>query len=162
MEPPDAAGHGTTPEPTDAVAGSTDHPVDHGFTHIALQVADLDRSLAFYQRYADMTPVHRRTSSDGVRVAWVTDHTRPFIIVLLETTVTHPLGGWGHLGIGVDSREQVERRLADAVADGLETFGPHDSGPPAGYYGIVVDPDGHNLEIAHGQEVAFTVETSGD
>ena len=130
---------------------------DHGFTHIALQVADLDRSLEFYRRYADMTPVHRRTSSDGVRVAWITDHTRPFIIVLLETDVTHPLGGWNHLGIGVGSRDEVDRRLAAAIDEGLVTFGPHDSGPPAGYYGIVVDPDGHNLEIAHGQEVAFTV-----
>ena len=68
------------------------HP-DHGFTHIALQVSDLDRSLSFYERYADMTPVHRRTSSDGVRVAWITDHTRPFVIVLLETRVTAPRGG---------------------------------------------------------------------
>jgi catechol 2,3-dioxygenase-like lactoylglutathione lyase family enzyme len=102
--------------------------------------------------------VHRRTSSDGVRVAWVTDHTRPFVIVLLETEVTNPLGGWNHLGIGVDSRGEVERRMAMAVAEGFTTAGPHDSGPPAGYYGIVVDPDGHNLEIAFGQEVAFTVD----
>jgi len=137
-----------------------DRRVDHGFTHIALQVADLDRSLDFFRRYADMTPVHRRTSSDGVRVAWVTDHTRPFIIVLLETSVSHALGGWAHLGIGVDSRDEVDHRLAEAVAEGFETFGPHDSGPPAGYYGIVVDPDGHNLEIAYGQEVTFTVEAS--
>ncbi len=139
---------------------SSPRPIDHGFTHIALQVADLDRSLDFYRRYADMTPVHRRTSSDGVRVAWVTDHTRPFIIVLLETRVSHSLGGWAHLGIGVDSRQEVDRRLASAVAEGLDTFGPHDSGPPAGYYAIVIDPDGHNLEIAYGQEVAFTVATS--
>jgi catechol 2,3-dioxygenase-like lactoylglutathione lyase family enzyme len=134
------------------------HRIDHGFTHIALQVSDLDRSLDFYERYADMTPVHRRTSSDGVRVAWITDHTRPFIIVLLEHPVSHALGGWAHLGIGVDSRDEVDRRVERAGGDGLVTFGPHDSGPPAGYYGIVVDPDGHNLEIAHGQEVAFTVE----
>ena len=134
--------------------------IDHGFTHIALQVADLDRSLDFYRRYADMTPVHRRTSSDRVRVAWVTDHTRPFIIVLLETDVTHPLGGWNHLGIGVDTRHEVDRRIAMALDEGLVTAGPHDSGPPAGYYGIVVDPDCHNLEIAHGQAVTFTVESA--
>jgi lactoylglutathione lyase len=130
---------------------------DLGFTHIALAVGDLDRSLDFYRRYADMTPVHRRTSSDDVRVAWITDHTRPFIIVLLESAVTHALGGWAHLGIGVGSRDEVDRRLATAISEGLVTFGPHDSGPPAGYYGIVVDPDGHNLEIAFGQAVAFTV-----
>jgi catechol 2,3-dioxygenase-like lactoylglutathione lyase family enzyme len=133
---------------------------DHGFTHVALQVAELERTLAFYERYAGMTPVHRRTGSDGVRVAWISDHTRPFVVVLLETGVTHPLGGWAHLGIGVDSRAEVDRRLAAAESEGLVTFGPHDSGPPAGYYGIVVDPDGHNLEVAFGQEVAFTVDHS--
>lgn len=134
-----------------------DHP-DHGFTHVALQVADLDRSLDFYSRYADMSPVHRRTTSDGVRVAWISDLTRPFVVVLLESQVTHPLGGWNHLGIGVGSREEVDRRIATARDEGLVTVGPHDSGPPAGYYGIIVDSDGHNLEIAFGQEVTFTVE----
>lgn len=131
---------------------------DHGITHVALQVADLDRSIGFYRRYADMQVVHRRRTSDGVGVAWITDGTRPFVIVLLETEVTHPFGGWNHIGIGVASREEVDRRMDHAVEDGLVTAGPHDSGPPAGYYGIVVDPDGHNLEIAFGQEVAFTVE----
>lgn len=144
------------PAPHGSMGRVVEHP-DKGFTHIALQVSDLDRSLAFYEKYADMTPVHRRTSSDGVRVAWITDHTRPFIIVMLENPVSHPLGGWAHLGIGVDSRAEVDRRIAAAADEGLVTMGPHDSGPPAGYYGIVVDPDGHNLEIAYGQEVAFTV-----
>ncbi|MBS1836867.1 MAG: VOC family protein [Actinobacteria bacterium] len=134
---------------------------DHGLTHVALQVSRLERSLDFYLRYADMSPVHRRTTSEGVRVAWITDHTRPFVIVLLETTVTHPVGGWNHIGIGVATREEVDRRIAAAVAEGFVTAGPHDSGPPAGYYGIVVDPDGHNLEIAFGQEVTFTVEHPG-
>lgn len=151
----------TQPDTGQAGAPRPDPPhPDLGFTHIALQVADLERSLDFYARYAEMSPVHRRTSSDGVRVAWVTDHTRPFVIVLLEHDVSHELGGWAHLGIAVGSREDVDRRLAAAREEGLSTFGPEDSGPPAGYYGIVVDPDGHNLEIAHGQEVAFTVEHS--
>ena len=33
-----------------------DHP-DRGFTHVALQVSDLDASLAFYERYAEL--MHR-------------------------------------------------------------------------------------------------------
>lgn len=134
---------------------------DLGATHIALQVSDLDRSLDFYRRYADMVPVHRRTTSEGVRVAWITDGTRPFVLVLLETDVTHPFGGWNHIGIGVASRHEVDRRTAAAAVEGFVTMSPHDSGPPAGYYGIVVDPDGHNLEIAFGQEVEFTVDHPG-
>ena len=63
-----------------------DHP-DRGFTHVALQVSDLDASLAFYERYAELVPVHRRTSDDGTRVAWISDLTRPFVVVLIETSV---------------------------------------------------------------------------
>ncbi len=143
-------------EPTSATTGR----IDHGFTHVALQVSDLDASLRFYERYAGLRPVHRRTGSDGVRVAWITDHTRPFVVVLLEHDVTHPLGGWAHLGVGVDDRSVVDERLADAAGAGLRTWGRVVAGPPTGYYGIVVDPDGHNLELAFGQEVAFTVSDS--
>jgi catechol 2,3-dioxygenase-like lactoylglutathione lyase family enzyme len=115
-------------EPTSATTGR----IDHGFTHVALQVSDLDASLRFYERYAGLRPVHRRTGSDGVRVAWITDHTRPFVVVLLEHDVTHPLGGWAHLGVGVDDRSVVDERLADAAGAGLRTFGPVDAGPPGG------------------------------
>jgi hypothetical protein len=36
-----------------------------------------------------------------------------------------------------------------------------DSGYPVGYWGLIVDPDGHNLELSYGQEVALAVEHSG-
>ena len=91
-------------------------------------------------------------------MAWITDHSRPFVIVLLETEPTHSLGGWSHLGVGVSSRDEVDRRIHDAAAEGLMTIGPDDHGPPTGYWGIISDPDGHNLELSFGQEVAFTVD----
>ena len=68
-----------------------------------------------------------------------------------------PLGGWNHLGIAVTSRDEVDRRIADADRAGFATMAASDSGPPVGYFGVIVDPDGHNLELAFGQEVAFTV-----
>jgi hypothetical protein len=40
--------------------------------------------------------------------------------------------------------------------------GPYDSGPPVGYWAIIPDPDGHNLELSYGQEVGLTVEKSHD
>ena len=132
---------------------------DVGLSHIALAVRDLDRSLDFYHRYADMEVVHRRTGSDGSgAVAWIGDLTRPFVIVLLETEVTHPLGGWAHLGVGCASRDEVDRRLVEANAAGLTVVGPVDDGPPVGYWGLITDPDGNNLELAYGQEVGLTVD----
>jgi catechol 2,3-dioxygenase-like lactoylglutathione lyase family enzyme len=131
---------------------------DLGVTHIALPVRDLDASVDFYERYADMRVVHRRDESDGTSVAWISDLTRPFVLVLIETVPDHTLGGmYCHIGLGVAARDEVDRRCELARAEGREVFGPNDYGPPVGYWAIVVDPDGHNLEISHGQEVNLTV-----
>jgi len=131
---------------------------DLGLSHIALPVANLDRSIDFYARFADMEVVHRRTDSHGAGVAWLSDLTRPFVVVLLETTPTHTLGGWAHLGVGCASRDEVDHRLVEARTAGFEIMGPCDDGPPAGYWGIITDPDGHQLEVAYGQQVRVTVE----
>lgn len=132
---------------------------DLGLTHIALQVSDLDRSLDFYARYAGMSVVHQRTDAQvGSRVAWITDHTRPFVIVLMETTpVTTVLAAFAHLGVGCESRAEVDRLCAQARAEGVLLEGPNDFGYPVGYWAFLRDPDGHTLEISHGQEIGLTV-----
>jgi catechol 2,3-dioxygenase-like lactoylglutathione lyase family enzyme len=130
---------------------------DLGWTHIALAVRDVDASAAFYARYAGLRTVHRRDEPDGDPVVWLSDLTRPFVLVLLEAPVTHVLGGWAHLGVAVESRAEVDRRVADARAAGVVVDGPHDAGPPVGYWAILADPDGHHLELAFGQEVAAVV-----
>jgi catechol 2,3-dioxygenase-like lactoylglutathione lyase family enzyme len=133
---------------------------DLGLTHVALPVRDVDASAAFYARFADMEIVHRRVDH-GVGVIWLSDLTRPFVIVLLQTDVTHVLGGWAHLGVGVESRDEVDRRIADALEQGCTVNGPYDEGPPVGYWAIIADPDGHHLELAYGQEVGVTVADHG-
>ncbi|MEN9232414.1 MAG: hypothetical protein Q6L68_16065 [Thermostichus sp. DG02_5_bins_236] len=35
---------------------------------------------------------------------------------------------------------------------------PRDLGSPIGYIAHLADPDGHDLELSYGQEVAYTVE----
>jgi catechol 2,3-dioxygenase-like lactoylglutathione lyase family enzyme len=130
---------------------------DLGWTHIALAVRNVDASADFYAHYAGLRLVHRRDEPDGDPVVWLSDLTRPFVLVLLEAPVSHVLGGWAHLGVAVESRAEVDRRVADARAAGVVVDGPHDSGPPVGYWAILADPDGHHLEVAFGQEVAATV-----
>lgn len=131
---------------------------DLGLTHVALPVHDVDTSAAFYARYAGMQVVHRRVDGTGaVGVVWLSDLTRPFVVVLIETAVTHTLGGWAHLGVAVESRAEVDRRVAEARAAGVVVDGPFDDGPPVGYWAILADPDGHHLELAFGQEVDATV-----
>jgi catechol 2,3-dioxygenase-like lactoylglutathione lyase family enzyme len=132
---------------------------DRGLTHVALPVSDLDRSIAFYAAYADMQVVHRRVD-EHTAVAWLSDLTRPFVIVLIQApAIDHGLHGmWCHLGVGVASRELVDERCARARDEGRTVMGPIDSGYPVGYWAYVVDPDGHNLELSFGQEVGFTVD----
>jgi catechol 2,3-dioxygenase-like lactoylglutathione lyase family enzyme len=136
---------------------------DRGLTHVALPVTDIEASIDFYARYADMDVVHRR-HDDGTdtTVVWVSDRTRPFVIVLIEQpAVSHALGGFAHLGVGCASRAEVDERCERARGEGRDVFGPTDSGYPVGYWAIIADPDGHNLELSHGQEVGLVVEQAG-
>lgn len=136
--------------------GSTN---DLGATHVGLPVTDLDRSIDFYERYASMKVVHRRADPPSRRgVAWLSDLTRPFVIVLITADeVNGGLTGWSHLGVGVSSREEVDRLVEMALAEGRTVLGPEDSGYPVGYWAFVTDPDGHNLELSFGQEVGLAV-----
>lgn len=134
--------------------------VDRGLTHVALPVTDIEASIDFYRRYADMEVVHRRRDDETeTTVVWVSDRTRPFVIVMIEqAAVSHALGGFAHLGVGCASRAEVDDRCRRARDEGHEVFGPTDSGYPVGYWAIIADPDGHNLEVSYGQEVGLAVE----
>jgi catechol 2,3-dioxygenase-like lactoylglutathione lyase family enzyme len=133
---------------------------DFGLTHIALPASNIPRSIAFYSKYARMQVVHRRADGEsGSDVVWLSDRTRPFVVVLIGVAlVEHPLLPWAHLGVGCESREEVARLCREAQAEGLLIDGPTDSGYPVGYWALISDPDGHTLEISYGQEVALTLE----
>lgn len=131
--------------------------VDIGLAHIALPVRSLAASIAFYARFANMQVVHSRLD-----VAWISDGTRPFAIVLLESTAeTIPLLlPYAHLGVGVASRAEVDRLCQLARDAQCLVREPEDSGPPVGYWALLRDPDGHTLELAYGQAVGHTIETA--
>jgi catechol 2,3-dioxygenase-like lactoylglutathione lyase family enzyme len=136
---------------------------DIGWTHIALFARDLDASIDFYARYARMGIVHSRRGEDGLRVVWLSDRTRPFALVLIESpeAVRNPLGPAAHLGIGLPSREAVDERCALARDEGRLKLGPADGGYPVGYWALIADPDGHTLEVSYGQEIGIAVEAAG-
>jgi len=135
---------------------------DLGLTHVALPVVDLEASLAFYAHYARMEVVHQRAEEAGNRVAWISDRTRPFVVVLIEVPeVRNPLLPLAHLGVGCSSREEVDRLCDEAKREGRAVHGPTDSGYPVGYWALIADPDDHTLEISFGQEVALAVSEGG-
>lgn len=135
---------------------------DFGLTHVALPVHDVERSIKFYSTYAQMQVVHRRIDAEkGVSVVWLTDKTRPFVIVLIQTNSVHPvLSPLAHLGVGCKSREFMDTLCAQARQEGVLIEEPKDSGYPIGYWAFLRDPDGHTLELSYGQEIGLTWEKS--
>jgi catechol 2,3-dioxygenase-like lactoylglutathione lyase family enzyme len=132
---------------------------DLGLTHIALGTEELDATIAFYERYARMQVVHRRLDpASGRSVVWLSDRTRPFVIVLVEMQALDTrLSGFAHLGVACESREEVDRLCRLAREESRPTMGPFDSGYPVGYWAFIGDPNGHNLEVSYGQEIGLTV-----
>jgi catechol 2,3-dioxygenase-like lactoylglutathione lyase family enzyme len=135
-------------------------------THIALPVRDLDKTLAFYERYTTLVNIHERLDPQtGMRSVWlankedVTDAAARFVIVLicgkLPTAVTGDikeeygfLRSISHLGISLDSRDDVDRVAAMAKEEGCLLLGPMYRNEVVGYICIVTDPDGNNVEFS--------------
>lgn len=134
--------------------------IDIGFTHIALPVSDVEQSIKFYATYAGMQVVHRRIDAEvKIPVVWLSDCTRPFVIVLIQTNSVHPiLSPFAHLGISCKSREYMDLLCEKARQEGVLIDGPNESPYPVGYWAFLRDPDGHTLELSYGQEVGLTVE----
>jgi catechol 2,3-dioxygenase-like lactoylglutathione lyase family enzyme len=133
--------------------------IDLGLTHIALPVTDLDCSIQFYAVYAQMQVIHRRIDAEtGVAVVWLCDKTRPFVIVLIQTSsVQSVLSPLAHLGVGCQSREVIDALCDKAKQEGVLLQEPKDSGYPIGYWAFLSDPDGHTLELSYGQEIGLTI-----
>lgn len=139
---------------------------DRGFTHVALPVSNVDRSIEFYSKFAEMVVVQRRQQEDQpeLEVVWLSDLTRPFVLVLVEMPVKHTLGPFAHLGVACETKQTVDRFAETAKQEGCFRDGPFGAvGEPAGYFVILDDPDGHTLELSFGQDVSIAVaEARGD
>ncbi len=133
--------------------------IDIGLSHIALPVADVDRSASFYAKYANMQIVHQRIDAEtGVAVVWLSDRTRPFAIVLIQKETVQPvLSPLAHLGVGCKSRSAMDALCDAARQAGVLIQEPKDSGYPIGYWAFLRDPDGHTLELSYGQEIGLNL-----
>ena len=107
-----------------------------------------------------MKVVHTR-GEFGKRVVWLSDLSRPFAIVLIEVDhVEGHLSGIAHLGTSCVSVSEVDRLCALAQEEDSLILGPTDGGSPIGYWALLRDPDGHNLELSYGQQIALAVGTA--
>ena len=124
------------------------------WTHIALPVQDLERSLAWYQRYTPLRLLDER-HEDGADVAWLShpeavEH--PFVLVLAslpdhQKAAQPQLGPFGHLGIQLATRGEVDLVAQRARLEGCLAWEAGDNPSP------VSDPDGNVIEFSYGQVV---------
>jgi catechol 2,3-dioxygenase-like lactoylglutathione lyase family enzyme len=136
-------------------------------THIALPVRNLDAQLAFYAKYTNMVSIFERVDPEtNLRTAWIanrrdlTEAAARFVIVLIEGSIPRDVVGdemkeeytfltsFSHLGISVDTREEVDRIAAMAKEDGTLVLGPMYRNAIVGYICLVRDPDGNNVEFS--------------
>jgi len=124
------------------------------FTHCALQVADLDESIAFYGRYCGMEIV-KEHGEGAARVVWLASPgaSGRFVLVLLGggTLREQAPDDMTHYGFGVPARGDVDRIAAMAKADGRLHWEPREYAPPTGYLCGVKDPTGYIVEFSYGQ-----------
>lgn len=124
-------------------------------THIALRATDLDRSVAFYAKYAGLVVAHER-EEDGTRVVWLAERAEDPAFVFVLIPMAHSEGerpGVHHFGFSVASRADVDAIAATARVDGVLREGPRDAGPVVGYFCIVEDPDRNWVEFSFGQPI---------
>jgi catechol 2,3-dioxygenase-like lactoylglutathione lyase family enzyme len=125
-------------------------------THVALFVADAQRTVEFYERYVGLHIVHDRVD-DGVRVVWLSEqaHDPEFVIVAITMAPGQPTfpPRMAHLGYDLPTRAAVDAVAVRAEAEGLLAIAPTDAGPIVGYFCMVRDPDDNLVEFSHGQPI---------
>jgi catechol 2,3-dioxygenase-like lactoylglutathione lyase family enzyme len=125
-------------------------PMGQRVSLITLGVADLERSLQFYERLG----WHRHVDSVDGEVAFF--DVGGMVVALwgreklAADSAVADSGGWGGVTLAHNVRapREVDSLLVDAVAAGA-TLGRSGAPTPwGGYSGVFVDPDGHPWEVA--------------
>ncbi len=124
------------------------------WTHIAMSVSDIERTVDFYTSFCDLTVVRDRRREGGTTV-WLGPQPPPgedptFLLVIYEGEEDIRIG---HFGFQCESREQVDQMAEKGRALGILVSPSTDSGGSVGYWCELRDPDGHVVEFTYGQKV---------
>lgn len=129
------------------------------WTHLALRVGDVERSIEWYERHTPLRLLQRNRDELGFG-AWLADPAdaaQPFILILAQfLPETDPfgfaprtvLGPFAHIGFELLSREAVDEVARLAAEEGTLSLPPTLMPPPIGYICFVEDPDGNTVEFS--------------
>jgi catechol 2,3-dioxygenase-like lactoylglutathione lyase family enzyme len=114
----------------------------YGLTHVALAVADPERSLAFYQAVLGIVPVYREANFIQAQ----TPGSRDVLVFERNEVKAGKTGGVAHFGFRLTDPADI-----GAAADTVERAGGRviDKGEfvPGEPYLFFLDPDGYEVEI---------------
>lgn len=135
------------------------------WTHIALPSGDLDRSIAWYERFTPLVLLSEHEDALG-RSAWLSHEGQvdsPFVLVLVmfHSEVGQSkaiMAPFAHIGVEVPSRSDVDEVADRARTEGCLAWEPRDMPAPVGYICALHDPDGNVIEISHDQGVYAAVQ----
>ncbi len=135
------------------------------WTHIALPSGDIDKAVAWYERFTPLVVLDRREDAEG-QTAWLAHEGQvdnPFILVLVmpwrDRGRPRPtLAPFAHIGIEVPERGDVVAIADRARAAGCLAWEPADMAAPIGFICALSDPDGNVVEVSHGQGVYAKVQ----
>jgi len=142
------------------------------WTHVALPVSNLERSIEFYTRLTPLVVVAQNEDDTG-RGAWLSNEKQvedPFVLVIAEFVPEmarqfgqepgepHPtLAPFAHIGIELPTKEDVDAMAERARAMGCLMWEPRQMAPHIGYICAAKDPDGNVIEFSWNQKVYATI-----
>jgi lactoylglutathione lyase len=144
------------------------HPKEPRWTHIALRVADIDATIAWFTEFTPLSLIDRREDEVGYG-AWLGmegETNNPFILVLAQFFEgKDPFAGaplatlapFAHLGIELPNKEDVDKIATRAEAAGCLGMAPTMMPSPIGYICMLRDPDGNTVEFSWDQGVFATL-----
>ena len=145
------------------------HPAEPRWTHIALRVADMDATIAWYTEFTPLELIDRREDDMGYG-AWLGmpgETNNPFILVLAQffedkdpfaEAPLAKLAPFAHLGMELPDKDAVDAMAARAESAGCLAMPPTMMPPPIGYITMLRDPDGNMVEFSWDQGVFATLQ----
>ena len=125
-------------------------------THLALPCHDLDATIQWYEKYTPLRKTHHRQDPKGA-VAWLSSQESEIVLVFIQKNDTSEpiavLTPLAHLGIALDSTDQVDQVAARGENEGCLAWEPRQESDPVGYICALSDPDGNLVEFSYGQEI---------
>jgi catechol 2,3-dioxygenase-like lactoylglutathione lyase family enzyme len=138
------------------------------WTHVAVPVSDLDRSIEFYTSLTPLVLVARHADENG-KGAWLSNDKQvetPFVLVLSQLIPTvaqqfdiepgkpvRTLGPFAHIGIELPRKEDVDAMAERAREMGVLAWEPRQMPEHIGYICAARDPDGNVIEFSWNQKV---------